>query len=50
MNVFAAIDIIDSRFLWACEANRLTQAIQARLLNPGFNVTPLVNITVLTAP
>ncbi|PSN77553.1 TIGR00341 family protein, partial [filamentous cyanobacterium CCP4] len=28
----------------------LTQAIQARLLNQGFNVTPLVNINVLDAP
>lgn len=30
--------------------DRLTQAIQTRLLNQGFNVTPLVSVTVLDAP
>ncbi|KAM3094738.1 TIGR00341 family protein [Phormidesmis sp. 146-35] len=30
--------------------DRLTQTIQTRLLNQGFNVTPLVNVTVLEAP
>ncbi|MGV0028707.1 TIGR00341 family protein [Phormidesmis priestleyi] len=30
--------------------DRLTQAIQARLLNQGFNVTPLVDVTVLDTP
>jgi uncharacterized hydrophobic protein (TIGR00341 family) len=30
--------------------DRLTQNIQTRLLNQGFNVTPLVNVTVLEAP
>lgn len=30
--------------------NQLTQAIQTQLLNQGFNVTPLVDVTVLEAP
>ena len=30
--------------------DRLTQAIQTRLLNQGFNVTPLVDVTVLDTP
>ena len=30
--------------------DRLTQAIQTRLVKQGFNVTPLVNVTVLEAP
>ncbi|MEP0920144.1 DUF389 domain-containing protein [Leptolyngbya sp. DQ-M1] len=30
--------------------DRLTQTIQTRLLNQGFNVTPLVSVTVLEAP
>jgi len=30
--------------------DRLTQAIQTRLLDQGFNVTPLVSVTVLEAP
>ena len=30
--------------------NRLTQAIQARLLDQEFNVTPLIEVTVLEAP
>jgi uncharacterized hydrophobic protein (TIGR00341 family) len=30
--------------------DRLTQAIQSRLLNQGFDVAPLVNVTVLSTP
>ena len=30
--------------------DRLTQAIQARLLNQGFDLTPLIEVTVLEAP